>query len=73
MSDDDDNISYNTYLSRKLNRFSCRIYRKKAKKLPSTDDSEETSKSNNNKNNNSNNYINNNINNNDSKKNNIKE
>lgn len=53
MSDDDDNISYNTYLSRKLNRFG-RVYSRKSKKLPSTDDSEEISKSKKDKNNNNN-------------------
>ena len=74
MSDDDD-ISYNTYLSRKLNRFSSRIYRKKQKKLPSTDDSEDTSKSKNDKNNNnnSNNNSNNNNFNNNNKTQDIKE
>ena len=46
MSDDD--ISYNTYLSRKLNRFG-RVYSRKGRKLPSTDESEETSKSKNDK------------------------
>ena len=42
MSDDD--ISYNTFLSRKLNRFG-KSYPKKEKISPSTDDSEEKSKS----------------------------
>ena len=40
----DDEISYNTYLSRKLNRFGKSYYSKKEKNLPSTDDSEEISK-----------------------------
>ena len=39
----DEELSYNTYLSRKLNRYG--KYYPKDKKLPSTDDSEETSKS----------------------------
>ena len=41
----DDEISYNTYLSRKLNRFGKSYYSKKEKNIPSTDDSEEISKS----------------------------
>ena len=43
----DDEISYNTYLSRKLNRFGKYYYsnKNKEKNLPSTDDSEETFKS----------------------------
>ena len=39
----DEELSYNTYLSRKLNRYG--KYYPKDKKLPSTDNSEETSKS----------------------------
>ena len=41
---DDDEISYNTFLSRKLNRYG-KSYYSKEKTVPSTDDSEETSKS----------------------------